>query len=280
MGADMKADYGSTPSVDRLIIRCGWLALFLLVLTPDASALQSGPFAGNLLSTPQQQQQPQEEEEEIKPSRPGVANPAEIPKPGVLQLEFGYDSNFRAEDVRDGHSTPLTLRFSAAKRLLLEVNFDGFKSETDELTRARSTGVGDTRVGFQFVALEDNEQHPALAFAYYAKIPTADENKGLGTGRFDHKFVGLLSKKLGETDLDFNVAYLLVGKEGEPGREHGGQGALSISRDFKNNFGFEAELSGQSHDDIQPRGVFALGALRYNASRRLSFDAGARFGLN
>lgn len=169
MGADMKADYGSTPSVDRLIIRCGWLALFLLVLTPDASALQSGPFAGNLLSTPQQQQQPQEEEEEeIKPSRPGVANPAEIPKPGVLQLEFGYDSNFRAEDVRDDHATPLTLRFSAAKRLLLEVNFDGFKSETDELTRERSTGVGDTRVGFQFVALEDNEQHPALAFAYAA----------------------------------------------------------------------------------------------------------------
>lgn len=275
----MRAAYGSTGSVTRLIIRCGWLTLFLMVLTPDASALQTRPFAGNLLSLPQQQQ-PQEEEEEIKPSRPGVANPAEIPEPGVLQLEFGYDSNFRSEDIRDAHSTPLTLRFSAAKRLLLEVNFDGFKSETDELTRERASGVGDTRVGFQFVALEEGEQRPALAFAYYAKIPTADAGKGLGTGRFDHKLVGLLSKKVGEADVDFNVAYLLVGKEGEPGWEHGGQGALSISRDFKNNFGFEAELSGQSHDDIQPRGVFALGALRYHVSRRLSFDAGARFGLN
>ncbi|HEX7958022.1 MAG TPA: hypothetical protein VF508_13825, partial [Pyrinomonadaceae bacterium] len=64
------------------------------------------------------------------------------------------------------------------------------------------------------------------------------------------------------------------------GWEHGGQGALSVSRDFKNNFGFEAELSGQSKDDVQPRGLFALGALRYTANKRLVFDAGARFGLN
>jgi hypothetical protein len=38
--------------------------------------------------------------------------------------------------------------------------------------------------------------------------------------------------------------------------------------------------SSQSHDDVQPRGLFALGAVHYNASRRLILDAGARFGLN
>lgn len=76
------------------------------------------------------------------------------------------------------------------------------------------------------------------------------------------------------------VAYLLVGREDAPGWEHGGQGAVSVSRDFKNHFGFEAEISGQSHDDVQSRGLFALGALRYTAGPRLAFDAGARFGLN
>ncbi|HEV2862153.1 MAG TPA: transporter [Pyrinomonadaceae bacterium] len=257
--------------------RLGWLALLLLVTCGGAAAQQSRPFAGNLLSPPRQQQG---EEDEIKPSRPGVASPAEIPKPGVLQLELGYDSNFRARDVRAEHTLPLTLRYSAAKRLLLHLDFDAVRSETDEQTRARETGVGDTRVGFQVVALEDTTEHPALAFAYFVKLPTADQEKGLGTGRFDHKVVGLLSKKFGETDVDVNVAYLLVGREGEPGREHGGQGAVSVSHDFKNHFGFEAELSGQSLDDVQPRGVFALGALRYKAGPRLAFDAGARFGLN
>lgn len=263
--------------------RLGWLALIIFVTCGDAAAQQSRPFGGNLLApapAPAPARQQQEEEDEIKPSRPGVATPAEIPKPGVLQFEFGYDSNFRAREVRAEHALPLTLRYSAAKRLLLHADFDAVRSETDEQTRERATGIGDTRVGFQVVALEDTKEHPALAFAYFVKLPTADEEKGLGTGRFDHKLVGLLSKKFGETDLDVNVAYLLVGREGGPGWEHGGQAAFSVSHDFKNRFGFEAELSGQSLDDVQPRGVFALGALHYKAGPRLVFDAGARFGLN
>ena len=270
------------PKGDMVGMVRGWGRLTLLLLLPftQAQARQSTPFAGNLHSLPRQQPTQAEEEEEVKPTRPGVANPAEIPEKGVLQLEFGYDSNFRARDVRAEHSLPVTLRYSAAKRLLLHLDFDAVRSETDEPSRERVTGFGDTRVGFQVVALEEAAGHPALAFAYFAKLPTADEEKGLGTGRFDHKLVGLLSKKFGEMDVDFNVAYLVVGREDGPGWEHGGQAAVSVSHDFKNHFGFEAELSGQSLDDVQPRGLFALGALRYTAGPRLAFDAGARFGLN
>ena len=65
----------------------------------------------------------------VRPSRPGVAMPAEIPEPGVLQIEFGYDGNFRPGETRAGHTLPLTLRFSAAKRLLLEADVETFKSE-------------------------------------------------------------------------------------------------------------------------------------------------------
>jgi hypothetical protein len=273
----------------RALLRCVLPSLLLAAAASGAQARQTaaGPFAGNLLNAAprqqqqsQSQQQSQEDEEEVKPSRPGVANPAEIPEPGVIQFEVGYDSNFRAREVRAEHTAQFTLRYSAAKRLLLHADVDAVKSETDEATRERAAGVGDTRVGFQVVALEGGEGRTSLAFAYFAKLPTADESKGLGTGRFDHKAVALLSWKVGETDVDFNAAYLLVGKEGEPGWEHGGQGALSVSRDFKNHFGFEAEVSGQSLDDVQPRGVYALGALQYKASPRLVFDAGARFGLN
>ena len=259
------------------------LSLLVLAAARGARAQTGVPFSGSLLGpahAAQSQGGGGEDEDDVKPSRPGVASPAEIQKPGVLQLEVGYDANLRARDVRAEQTLPLTLRYAATKRVLLQLDFDAVKSETDEATRVSLTGVGDTRVGLQLVALEDTDEHPALAFAYFVKIPTADGDKGLGTGRFDHKLVGLLSKKVGETDIDFNVAYLLVGEEGREGWEHGGQGALSVSRDFENNFGVEAELSGQSHDDVQPRGVFALGAVRYKASRRLFFDAGARFGLN
>ena len=238
------------------------------------------PAATASVSTSSPAQGAQKDEEEfIKPSRPGVANPAEIQKPGVLQVEYGYDANFRGKESRTEQSAPLALRFAATSRLLLELDLDTFKSETDAETRERETGVGDTQIGLQIVALKDTERHPALAFAYYLKLPTASEAKGLGTGRYDHKLVFLLSKQLGEVDLDFNAAYLNFGREDGAGRESGGQAAFSFGREFKNNFGLEGELSGQSLDEAQPRGVYALGALTYKVNRRLQLDGGMRFGL-
>ena len=103
----------------------------------------------------------------------------------------------------------------------------------------------------------------------------------LGTGRFDHRITALLSKKLGEnTDLDVNVAYLNVGREDSRRRADGGLAAVSLSHEFENKFGFEAELSGLSLDDVQPKGVYALGAVTYKFNKRLRFETGMRFGLS
>ena len=236
------------------------------------------PVTDNLPS-PAAQKSQDDDEDFVKPSRPGVALPAEIQKAGVLQLEYGYDGNFRAEEFRKDQAAPLTLRFAAGSRLLLEFGLDTVKSQTDEAGE-RVTGIGDTRLGFQVVALKDTEKHPALAFAYYIKLPSADEEKGLGTGRVDHKFVTLISRKLGQVDMDLNGAVLFVGREGASGWVTGGQGALAFSGEFENGFGLQGELSGQTKDDVQPKGLFALAALTYKANRRLIFDTGARFGLN
>ncbi len=257
-----------------------WVVSFFLTSVVVIQAQQMiVPVSDSLPASPSAGQSASEEEEFIQPSRPSIANPAEFQRPGVLQLEYGYDGNFRADDFRAQQAAPLTLRFAASKHLLLDFSLDSVISETDEM-RMRTTGIGDIRLGFQVLALEDTEQHPALAFAYYIKLPSASEKKGLGTGRFDHRIVALVSKKVGETDIDFNVAYLNVGREDSNRRASGGQAALSFSREFENDFGFVAELAGQSSDDVQPRGIFALGALTYKVNRRFQFDAGMRFGLN
>ena len=282
----------SGASAGLRLARLLWSALAITVAAVAAHAQQqqaatmatrhshvAPSFSGGLYSSTQSSPQQQEEEEFIKPGRPSVANPAEFQKPGVLQVEYGYDANFRGEEFRTQQSAPLSLRFAASERLLLELDLDTVRSETDEETRERESGIGDTRLGFQVLALSDTEEHPALAFAYYVKLPTASEEKRLGSGRFDHKVVALLSKKVGENDIDLNVAYLLNGREGERGWDSGGLAAFSVSHDFKNNFGLQGELSGQSLDEAQPRGIYALGALTYQVNRRLTFDAGLRFGL-
>lgn len=254
-----------------------FFALFLIATSVGASAQQMLiPVTDSL---PPLSAQQAEEEEFIKPSRPGIANPAEIQKPGVLQLEVGHDGNFRASEFQSEHTLPLVLRFAASSRFLLEFNLDAIKSQKEEGSE-RMTGIGDTRVGFQVVALKDTEKHPALAFAYYVKLPTASKEKNLGTGRVDHKLLFLLSKKFGQLDMDLNGGYLIVGREDESGWVSGVQAAISFSGEFKNGVGLIGELSQQSKDDVQPRGVFALGALTYKVNRRLILDTGMRFGLN
>ncbi len=264
----------------RIFAYIFWLAAILCLSSVAANAQQTNRLTADKTSSATSHQSSDEEEEEfIEPSRPNVANSAEFQKPGVLQIEYGYDGNFRGEDFRSQQSAPLTLRFAASKRVLFDFSIDTVVSEVDEM-RKRETGVGDTRVGVQILAISDTEKHPALAFAYYVKAPTASSEKELGTGRTDHKIVALLSKKVGETDIDFNVAYLNVGREENDRRASGGQAALSFTREFKNNFGVIGEIAGQSEDDVLPRGVFALGAATYKFNKHVQFDAGMRFGLN
>ena len=233
----------------------------------------------NINTSPARHQNEEEEEEFIEPSRPTIANSAEFQKPGVLQIEYGYDGNFRSDEFRSQQTAPLTLRFAVSERVLLDFNLATVISEVDEM-RERKTGVGDTRVGIQVLALKDTERHPAVAFAYYVKLPSASSEKELGTGRTDHRVVALFSKKIGETDFDLNFAYLNVGREFGDKRASGGQAAFAVSHEFKNKFGLIGEIAGQSEDDVQPKGVFAHGALTYKGNKRVQFDAGMRFGLN
>lgn len=225
------------------------------------------------------QQSQSGEEELIKPSRPDVADPAEFQPPGVLQVEYGIDANFRSEEFRDQQRAPLTLRFAASHRLLLQFDIDTIISERDVETHARETGVGDTRLGAQVLAVENGEGHPALAFAYFVKLPSASQTKQLGSGRVDHRVVALTSKKMGDTDVDFNVAYLNVGREDSNRRASGVQAALSFTHELTDKFGLIGEVAGQSEEDVLPRGIYPLGALTIKASRRVQFDAGVRFGI-
>ncbi len=215
----------------------------------------------------------------IKTSRVTITNPAEFQKAGMLQLEYGYDAYYRAEDFWMEQAGPLTLRFAATDRLLLALDIVTFISERHHEHDPLETSFGDTRLGFQVVALKQTPERPALSFAYYVKLPTGSEEKELSTGRVDHRFVALIGKKFGETSVDFNVAMLTVGRPHERGWTTGGQAALAVSRSLGNGFGVVAELAGQTHKDLQPKGLYALGLVNYHVSHQLSVDAGVRFGL-
>jgi hypothetical protein len=237
-----------------------------------ATAL-GGFFAG----VQAQGQSASDEPDFIVPSRPTVSNPAEFQKPGVLQLEVGYSANFHAPGIHLQQDMPLALRFAVNKRLLLE--FDGDSPISQTVAGVSTTGVGDSQLGVQLVLQHEKESRPGFALAYYIKLPTADSAQGLGTGRVDHDFIALVSKKIRGITVDFNASFLLSGRTTDNGHASSGQAALAASHNVTRRVGIQGELSGYSRNDAQPGAMLALGAVTYQINRRLVFDSGLRFGL-
>lgn len=250
----------------RPVKRCAALLLFC--------GMAVIPFTGVVLA----QDDSRDEPDDVVPARPGISNPAEFQKPGMLQLELGYEADFHSSDLKVGQDMPLTLRFAVNKRLLLELDTDSPFSQTDRFNNTE-TGAGDTEIGVQGVLQKENKTRPGMALAYYLKIPTASESKGLGSGRYDHTFIGLFSKTFGRTTVDFNAFYLLNGRTSRGGYESSGQAALGISQDVTRRFSLQEEISGHSRSDQDKGEMFMLGAAAYKINRRLVVDGGMRFGL-
>jgi hypothetical protein len=261
------------PSMKNLAL----ISLFALLSLPllNASAIAQTVAPG---PSPTASASPgMDEPDFIVPSRPTVSNPAEFQRPGVLQLEFGFNSNFRAPANASEEDFPLALRFAASRRLLIEIDLDNPLSQ--KVSGMRDTGVGDTQLGIQVVLQHEKETRPGIAIAYYIKLPSASETKGLGTGRVDHNFIGFISRKIGGTTVDFNAIYLLAGRTTNNGHASSGQAALAASHDLTKRWGIQGEISGFSRNDSQPGALFALGAGTYQVNRRLVLDGGLRFGL-
>src|SRR5205823_803493 len=118
----------------------------------------------------------------IQPNRPTVANSAGIARAGTLQLELGFSGYRHASRLHDQWSVPAALRYSAGSRVQLSADVETYKRLSPH-EGVSETGVGDTWVGAKAVAVEDAKARPGVAVGYFAKLPTASQSKGLGTGR-------------------------------------------------------------------------------------------------
>ncbi|MDQ3195044.1 MAG: transporter [Pseudomonadota bacterium] len=126
--------------------------------------------------------------------------------------------------------------------------------------------------------MSDPRERLAAAFSYSIKLPSASEDKMLGAGRVDHNLRFILDRTFDKTNYRINASYLNVGREDSDKRADGAQIILTVIQELPKNFGLIAEVYGQSVDEAQPRGVYALGALTYKINSRLHIDAGLRAG--
>jgi len=242
-----------------------------------ALLLAAACCAGVAQTTQASQKITDDEPDFIVPARPTASNPAEFQRPGVLQLEYGFNGNWHAAGGVSEQDTPLALRLAVSRRLLIELDTDSPLSQSSQ--GFRTTGAGDTQLGAQIVLRHEDAHGPGFALAYYLKLPTASAAEGLGTGRVDHSLLALVSKKIDETTFDFNAVYLNAGRTSDEGRASSAQAAFAASRNLTKRFGLQGELSGTTRNDEETGALFALGVATFQVNRRLVLDCGLRLGL-
>lgn len=142
---------------------------------------------------------------------------------GFRQFEFeagvGY---FHALDCRHWE-LPLSLTYGLLPGLEFGLGFGGaFEERTESLgetgreARIHASGLGDVIFAAKWRFLDEASWLPRQAMVAAVKLPTADEDRGLGSGKTDVDLTWVASKALNERiGAHLNVGYSWIGELAE-----------------------------------------------------------------
>ena len=87
-------------------------------------------------------------------------------------MQYGYSRDLAVPGLRAVQDMPLTLRFAASRRILLEFDIDGYISHIPDDGMTVSS-MGDLQFGIQSVLRHENDRGPGIAVSYFFKAPTS-----------------------------------------------------------------------------------------------------------
>lgn len=200
------------------------------------------------------------------PNRPTFASTAEMVRPGVLEVEYGFEAAKGHQNING------LLKWGAVKNL--EMWFLNIPIERD----AGTAGLGDSGAGFKYRVFAQTKILPRFSVLYVATIPTARVK--LGAGAVGHSVQLLASKDYGKHHIDVNEGVEFVGRPGPGGFDRNYFSAFSYSHPIHEKWGYTAEIAGFSRTNAAtPATMTLLGAVTYNARSRLVLDGGAYYAV-
>jgi len=158
-------------------------------------------------------------------------------EPETLNLSLGTGFEFETGDYGTDRTidiwrVPLLIEWAPVERLALSLEIPylhqsntgttvllgGMPRRRNRLagsggstTTSSQSGLGDVTLDASLTLLQEGAQTPRLLGLVYAKLPTADEDKGLGTGEFDFGGGLGLGKKFGLWSAYGEAQYILPG---------------------------------------------------------------------
>ena len=169
------------------------------------------------------------------------------------------------------------LKFGLLCDVELRWNTTSFISQTDPT--GTHSSFGDNWLGTEVRFHRQSTWLPTMAFTYSFKIPSANAEIGLGTGRVDHSFIFGASETVAHFTFDFNVTQFLIGQP-SAGFDENQQMALAFSYPLYKRLQFAGEIYGLTQlNNATPGFASSLWVLTYSVSPRLIVDGGFEAGL-
>ena len=203
------------------------------------------------------------------PQRPTYSSSTVTTASGTLELEAGLNT-----DRGDGASTPATLKYGIDERMEVSLGFTPIVAAD-----AGGTGFGDLLLGYRQRLTELNEDDLSVAWMASLKLPTANEDKGLGTGETDVFVAGIGMLPVEEW---MAVGFAQLGLVGDPyGSGMDGQIGLAgaMSRPLEGGAGVFGELAGVFTPDQNYDSLFTTLGGTWSPTPGLVFDMGFVIGL-
>ena len=216
-------------------------------------------------------------QEAIEPDRPDVTNGARLVGPRVVQFEVGgIYSRQSAEE--HGTGSPIAVRVGVRDWIEARASWDGWISSTD--AGSSVTGGGNIQLGAKIRIWPDATGQSRLSLLPTVNLPTASEEKGLGTGRTDFTLLALTGFDLGPSaHLDVNYGIGAIGSDRGGPRfvEHLASASLSASVGRWNPWG-EAFVISRDHIEGSTVVGVTTGAIVL-VNPRFALDGGVEFGV-
>ncbi len=211
--------------------------------------------------------------EPVTPQRPTFSTDTNTTAHGTLEIETGM-----LVDPGDITTTPTTIKYGAGPSTEVFVGLTPYQyldveGEDDE------DGIGDTLLGMRFRILDERDGTPSFALMPFVKLPTANEDEGLGTGQVDFSLAAITSFTEAGTFFTGYYQFDVLGEVGG-GTAIGHGLALAASRPVTDQVGVFGEVASTivSEFDLEP--VFGTVGATFALSDFFVLDGSVRVGLN
>ncbi|MFQ6113057.1 MAG: hypothetical protein ACE5NG_03085 [bacterium] len=204
------------------------------------------------------------------PQRPSFSTSTTTTHAGWLELEAGVSVDKKLID------SPLVLKLGATQNFELFAGFSPLIRVSDGISEA---GSGDVFLGGRWRFKGGTAKSPSFAGQFSLKLPTADQDKQLGSGRVDYNLLFIAAHSFRGFGLDFNTGLTLAGIP-DGGTDEQASGILTLSRTIASNLSGFAELFVNHSFEFGETTVIGSAGGSYAVNPRFVLDGAINFNIS